>query len=72
MPKIERTMTVQKPLDQVWAYLTDFTNTEEWDPPTVSTTRISGDGGVGTVYRNVSKILGRCSTPFASPSRRMV
>jgi uncharacterized protein YndB with AHSA1/START domain len=59
MPKIERTMTVQKPLDQVWAYLTDFTNTEEWDPPTVSTTRISGDGGVGTVYRNVSKILGR-------------
>ena len=59
MPKIERTVTVKKSLDEVWAYLTDFTNTEEWDPPTVSTARISGDGGVGTVYRNVSKILGR-------------
>jgi uncharacterized protein YndB with AHSA1/START domain len=59
LPKIERTLTVDKPLDQVWAYLTDFTNNEEWDPPTVTTERISGDGAVGTVYRNVSKILGR-------------
>lgn len=59
MPKIERTVTVDKPLDQVWAFLTDFTNTEKWDPPTVSTERVSGDGTVGTVYRNVSKILGR-------------
>jgi carbon monoxide dehydrogenase subunit G len=59
MPKIERTVTVDKPLDRVWDYLTDFTNTEEWDPPTQSTERISGDGGVGTVYRNVSRLLGR-------------
>ena len=58
MPKIERTVTVDKPLEAVWTYLTDFTNTEDWDPPTVSTTRTSGDGGVGTVYRNVSSLLG--------------
>lgn len=58
MAHVERSIVVQKPLDRVWDYLTDFTNTEEWDPPTVSTTRLSGDGGVGTVYRNVSKMLG--------------
>jgi carbon monoxide dehydrogenase subunit G len=58
MPKIERTVTVATPLERVWAFLTDFTTTEQWDPPTVSTTRISGDGSVGTVYRNVSTFLG--------------
>jgi carbon monoxide dehydrogenase subunit G len=58
MPSIERTITVDTPLEQVWAYLTDFVTTEEWDPPTVSTTLVSGDGDVGSVYRNVSRILG--------------
>ncbi len=58
MPSVERTITVQQPVDKVWAYLSDFTTTEEWDPPTVSTERTSGDGGVGTTYHNVSKILG--------------
>lgn len=59
MPKIERTVTVQQPLDKVWDYLTDFTTTEQWDPGTVSTVRLSGDGTPGTVYRNVSKVVGR-------------
>lgn len=59
MQTIERTITVPTPLPRVWEYLVDFTRTEEWDPPTRSTTRISGDGGVGTVYRNVSALLGR-------------
>lgn len=58
MPSVERTITVEKPVDVVWAYLSDFTNTEDWDPPTVSTVRTSGDGGVGTTYKNVSKMLG--------------
>ena len=58
MPSIERTVTVSTPLERVWAFLTDFTTTEQWDPPTVSTSLASGDGGVGSVYRNVSSILG--------------
>ncbi|EFQ84777.1 hypothetical protein HMPREF0063_10118 [Aeromicrobium marinum DSM 15272] len=58
MPEISRTVTVDQPLERVWTFLTDFTTTEEWDPPTVSTERISGDGTEGTVYRNVSKVLG--------------
>lgn len=59
MPKIERTVTVQKPLEEVWNYLSDFTTTEGWDPGTVRTERIAGDRGPGTVYRNISKVLGR-------------
>lgn len=59
MQSIERTITVTTPLERVWDYLTDFTNTESWDPPTQSTTRVTGSGDVGTVYRNVSRILGR-------------
>ena len=59
MPSIDRTITVPGDQQAVWDYLADFTTTEEWDPPTRTTTRVSGDGGVGTVYRNVSAILGR-------------
>ena len=59
MPKIERTITVPGRADEVFAYLADFTTTEEWDPPTESTDLVSGDGGVGSRYRNVSKFLGK-------------
>lgn len=45
MPTLERTITVDTPLDAVWAFLTDFTTTERWDPPTVSTELASGSGG---------------------------
>lgn len=58
MPSVERTMTVDQPVEKVWAYLSDFRSSEEWDPPTVRTERTSGDGGVGTTYHNVSDILG--------------
>lgn len=58
MQSIERTITVPTPLPRVWDYVVDFTRTEEWDPPTKSTIRVAGDGGVGTVYRNVSSLLG--------------
>ena len=57
--EIERTVTVGHPVDRVFAYLSDFTNTTEWDPGTVRTERVSGEGGVGTRYHNVSKFLGR-------------
>lgn len=59
MRKIERTIVTTAPMNTVWAYLSDFTNTEGWDPPTVSTTRLAGDGGEGTEYENVSRLAGR-------------
>ncbi|MCW2817018.1 MAG: Polyketide cyclase / dehydrase and lipid transport [Nocardioides sp.] len=59
MPTTERSVYTSQPIEKVWAFLSDFTTTEQWDPPTQSTERVEGDGGVGTVYRNVSKVMGR-------------
>lgn len=59
MPRIERTIDTVAPAELVWEFLSDFTTTEQWDPPTVRTVRLSGDGGVGTVYENRSHLLGR-------------
>ncbi len=59
MPNIERTITTRTRPDVVWRYLSDFTTAKEWDPVTTSTVREQGDGGVGTVYRNVWRMLGR-------------
>lgn len=57
--QIRRTVAVAKPIDAVFDYLSDFTTTTEWDPGTVRTIRVSGDGGVGTEYTNTSRFLGR-------------
>lgn len=57
--RVRRIVTVDKPMDRVFAYLSDFTTTTEWDPGTVSTVRISGDGGFGTEYLNTSTFAGR-------------
>jgi carbon monoxide dehydrogenase subunit G len=57
--RLQRTVETNAAPGAVFAYLSDFTTTEEWDPGTVDTTRVSGDGGVGTTYRNVSSFLGR-------------
>ncbi|WP_372735043.1 SRPBCC family protein [Nocardioides sp.] len=56
---VERTFTVTKPIEVVFDHLSDFTNTTEWDPGTVATTRISGEGGPGTRYANTSQFMGR-------------
>jgi uncharacterized protein YndB with AHSA1/START domain len=57
--KVERVVTVDVPRQRAFDYLADFTTTTEWDPGTVTTVRLDGDGGVGTTYRNTSKFLGR-------------
>jgi carbon monoxide dehydrogenase subunit G len=60
MVNVSRTFIAAVPRELAVAYLADFGNAEEWDPGTVSCTRI-GDGPVerGARWRNVSKILGR-------------
>jgi carbon monoxide dehydrogenase subunit G len=57
--KLHKTVVVEKPLDAVFDYLSDFTTTTDWDPGTVTTVRRRGDGGVGTTYLNTSTFLGR-------------
>jgi carbon monoxide dehydrogenase subunit G len=60
MVKVNRTFMVDVPRDVAVSYLADFGNAEEWDPGTVSCTRIdSGPVEPGARWRNVSKILGR-------------
>lgn len=58
--KITRTITVDATTPAaVYAYLKDFTNSEQWDPGTVETTLVEGDGGVGSRYHNRSVFRGR-------------
>jgi uncharacterized protein YndB with AHSA1/START domain len=57
--RLQRTVIIQKPLEKVFAYLSDFTTTTEWDPGTVQTVRTSGDGTFGTEYLNTSTFAGR-------------
>lgn len=61
MIDMEREVTTTAAPERVFAYLSDFTTTEQWEPGTVRTTRISGDGGVGTRYANTSRFAGRTS-----------
>lgn len=62
MPTIEEHIEVDQPAGRVFDYLADFTNSTEWDPGTVKTVLIDGDGAVGTRYENTSKFAGRVST----------
>jgi uncharacterized protein YndB with AHSA1/START domain len=57
--RLRKKVTVDTPLDRVFAYLSDFTTTTEWDPGTVKTVRVTGDGTVGTEYLNTSAFAGR-------------
>lgn len=58
MQKIDKTVTTPASPAKVFHYLADFTTSGEWDPGTVRTTLISGDGGVGTRYKNISEFRG--------------
>jgi carbon monoxide dehydrogenase subunit G len=57
--KLQRSVQTTAAPAVVFAYLSDFTTTNEWDPGTVRTERVSGDGGVGTMYSNTSSFMGR-------------
>ena len=50
--QVQRVVTVDAPVDRVFAYLADFTRTEDWDPGTRRTLLVSGDGREGTRYDN--------------------
>lgn len=57
--EITRVVETSTSLERVYAYLSDFLATNEWDPATVEAVRVAGDGGVGTRYRHVSRFMGR-------------
>lgn len=57
--RVHRVVPAGRSARQVFDYLADFENAEEWDSGTVSCTRVSGAGGPGTIYRNISRFAGR-------------
>ena len=60
MLTVQRTFTVDRPIETVFDYLADYTHTETWDPGTVRTTRTdSGPLQRGARFHNVSTFRGR-------------
>jgi len=60
MPQAQRTITINRPIEAVFAYLADGEKCPDWRPGVLDIKRVSGDGGVGTTYRQgVSGPMGR-------------
>lgn len=60
MARYIASVDTNKPVEEMFAYLSDFTSTEEWDPGVVTATR-GEDGaiGVGSTFELVASFLGR-------------
>ena len=54
---------VVRSLEESFAYVADFTTVAEWDPGIHSSRRVSGDGGVGSVYEVQAEFRGK-TMPF--------
>jgi uncharacterized protein YndB with AHSA1/START domain len=50
MPHAESSVTIARPIDNVFGYLLDGERCPEWRPGVVGIRRVSGNGGVGTTY----------------------
>lgn len=59
MTTLVRTVHTTTSPQAAYALLSDFSTAVRWDSGTVSCTLTSGDGGVGSVWHNVSEFAGR-------------
>ena len=60
---VTEVIEVPRSLEESFAYVADFTTVAEWDPGIHSSRRVSGDGGVGTVYEVQAEFRGK-TMPF--------
>ncbi|MGH2358895.1 MAG: SRPBCC family protein [Candidatus Limnocylindria bacterium] len=51
MPQAQGSTTIARPVDAVFAYLADGEKCSQWRSGVLDIKRVSGDGGVGTRYR---------------------
>ena len=62
MIHLELSIVINKPVEQVWKFLTDFQNTPKWDVGVLETRQTSqGSAGLGTTFQNIGPFLGRNS-----------
>lgn len=60
MLKAEHSVTIERPVEEVWAYINDPRNDIEWQSMIMEAVQVSeGPIGVGTVERITAKVLGR-------------
>lgn len=60
MAHYQASIDVQQPRDEVFAYLSDFSTTQEWDPGVVEAERLNNQPvQAGTEFRLVAEFLGR-------------
>ena len=60
MARAEHSIVINRPVEQVWAYLHDPENDPEWQSMTQEAVKLTeGPVGVGTVERITAKLLGR-------------
>ncbi len=61
MPRTEHTVIVERPPDEVFAFLTDLSSVPEWQSGAVEVRKPEAEAsvGVGTKYVQVLKFLGR-------------
>jgi uncharacterized protein YndB with AHSA1/START domain len=56
---IEHHITIDKPVEEVWKFLTDFENIPRWDIGVRETRKTSsGPAGLGTTFQNAGPFLG--------------
>lgn len=57
MASFENTVTIQRPVEDVFAFLADFENIPKWNYAIVETKKVSpGPVGVGTAYRQTRSV----------------
>ncbi len=56
----EKIITINRPINEVFAYVSDFQNVPKWQPELVELHRITkGPQGIGTQFSVVRKIMGQ-------------
>jgi uncharacterized membrane protein len=60
MIRVEESVTIERPIEEVFTYLSDIERQSDWASAVSESTKLSsGPTGLGTTYRQVGKLLGR-------------
>jgi uncharacterized protein YndB with AHSA1/START domain len=76
MATFENVVVIGRPIEDVFAFLSNFENVPKWNYAIVETRKVSqGAGGVGTIYRQVRSVPRRSEESFEvttyDPPRRL-